>query len=284
MNKKIVSILFVLLFLFFIGVMDYPFIARIINERSQAQVIADYERDVKTLSQEEIDHSIKMAEEYNKSLVSGINKQVFPDSFDVEGDGSPYYNTLLNLRGNRVMGSVEIPKIKVKLPIYHTTNDYSLENGVGHVEGSSLPVGGKSTHACLAAHRGLPSKRLFTDLDQIVKGDTFFINVYDRKLAYEVYQVEVVTPDKVDQLLIKEGKDLTTLITCTPYGVNSHRIYVHAYRVPYIEGMEDDYKHGLWDFLKRYWWVLLTILLLIWLVYLLYRFNRKPIRPTKNDE
>ena len=279
MKKKVVSAIFVLLFLFFIGVMDYPFISRLINEHNQGQVVAEYDAAVGELEEAEIKKELRRAKEYNLSLLSGVNKQVFPDSFDVESEGTPYYNSLLRGTETGVMASIEIPKIQVKLPIYHTTNEYSLENGVGHLEGSSLPVGGKSTHACMAAHRGLPSKRLFTDLDQLLVGDKFFVKVYDRILAYQVYDIEVVKPEQVQQLLINDERDLVTLITCTPYGVNSHRIYVHAERVPYSEGDEDDYPFNLLDFLKRWWWVIATILLLAWLIFLLRRFNKKPEEP-----
>lgn len=279
MKKKVVSVIFVLLFLFFIGVMDYPFISRLINEHNQGQVVAEYDASISEMAKSEIKNELKRAKDYNISLLSGINKQVFPDSFDVESKGTPYYNSLLRATKNGVMATIEIPKIQVKLPVYHTTNEYALDNGVGHLEGSSLPIGGKSTHACLSAHRGLPSKRLFTDLDQIVVGDKFFITVYDRILAYQVYDIEVVKPEEVEQLLINGERDLVTLITCTPYGVNSHRIYVHAERVPYSEGDEDDYPFNLLDFLKRWWWVIATILLLAWLIFLLRRFNKKPEEP-----
>jgi sortase A len=168
LKKKVISVLFVILFLFFIGIMDYPFIARMINEYDQSQVVVDYKNNVKSLNQDEIEEELSKAEEYNASLVDGVNKQRFPDSFETTGKGDSYYNSLLRSNDKGVMAAIEIPKIDVNLPVYHTTNEYSLDNGVGHVEGSSLPVGGADTHTCLAAHRGLPSKRLFTDLDQIL--------------------------------------------------------------------------------------------------------------------
>lgn len=284
MKKKVISALLVLLFLFFIGVMDYPFIVQLINDRIQGRVVMDYESTVKNIGEEQVKSELKKAEDYNLSLLDGVNKQTFPDSFDVATEGGDYYNSLLKATEDGVMATIEIPKIQVQLPIYHTTNDYSLENGVGHLEGSSLPIGGDSTHSCLSAHRGLPSKRLFTDLDQLVIGDKFFIKVYNRTLAYQVYNTEVVKPEEVDQLLIQNDKDLVTLITCTPYGVNSHRIYVHGERVPYVEGEESDYSQGIMDYLKRYWWVLLTIFLLIWMIFLLRRFNKQPEITAPIDE
>lgn len=273
-NKKLLSVVFVLAFMIFIGIMDYPFISRIINEHGQSEIVVEYDRIVRAMEQEEIDENLRLAREYNESFVNGIRKQQIPDSFEVSGKGDNYYKSLLNVTEDGVMASVMIPKINVELPVYHGTNDYSLANGAGHVEGSSLPIGGESTHACMAAHRGLPSKRMFTDMDQVVVGDKFFIKVYDRMLAYEVYDVEIVTPDNVAPLQIQNDKDLVTLITCHPYGVNSHRIYVHGYRIPYEPG-DDAGNNSLLAFLKRNWWAILTVLLLIWMVFLLYKFNKK---------
>lgn len=274
MSKKVLSVVFVLVFLLFIGVMDYPFIARLINEHGQSEVVAEYDSAVAKLAESDIEENLRLAKEYNESFLSGTRKQQIPDSFDVSGGSDSYYNSLLRVTDDGVMASIVIPKIKVELPVYHGTNEYSLENGAGHVEGSSLPVGGDSTHACMAAHRGLPSKRMFTDLDQIVIGDKFYIRIYDEILAYKVYEVEVVVPEDVEDLQIQKGKDLATLITCTPYGVNSHRIYVHGYRVPYNPG-DQDMAFDIMAFLKRWWWAILTVLLLIWMIFLLRRFNKK---------
>ncbi len=276
MRKKVISVLFAIFFLFFICVIDYPFVSQLINDYRQGEVVSTYETGNKSLSDQEIETELKEAAEYNRSLVSGVNKQRFPDAFGVSGDGDPYYNSQLDLSESGVMATIQIPKIDVNLPIYHTTNDFSLNNGVGHEEGTSLPVGGKDTHSCLAAHRGIPSKKLFTDLDQIKVDDQFFIKVYSKTLAYQVYDIEVVTPDNLGPLLIQKDKDLVTLITCTTYGINTHRIFVHANRIPYHPGMEDNYHHDLMYYLRQYWWILVTILLLFWLIFLEYRFNRKP--------
>ena len=273
-NKKLLSLVFVLAFMIFIGIMDYPFIARIINEHGQSEIVVEYDRIVRAMKQEEIDENLRLAKDYNESFVTGIRKQQIPDSFEVSGKGDSYYKNLLNVTEDGVMASVMIPKINMELPVYHGTNDYSLANGAGHVEGTSLPIGGESTHACMAAHRGLPSKRMFTDMDQVVVGDKFFIKVYDKMLAYEVYDVEIVTPDNVAPLQIQKDKDLVTLITCHPYGVNSHRIYVHGSRIPYEPGDEAG-NNSLLAFFKQYWWAILTVLLLIWMVFLLYKFNKK---------
>lgn len=146
----------------------------------------------------------------------------------------------MNLNEDGVMGSLEIPKIHVYLPIYHGTSAESLRRGVGHLEGSSFPIGGESTHSILTGHRGLPQAELFTDLDQLEEGDVFYIHILEETLAYEIYEIETVEPENVESLTIQEGRDLVTLVTCTPYGINSHRMLVHAQRIPYEEAEEYD--------------------------------------------
>ena len=149
------------------------------------------------------------------------------------------YEDLLDLNGDGMMGYIVIPKMNVELPIYHTVEERVLQSGVGHMESSSLPVGGPSTHAALSGHRGLPSAKLFTDLDQMEVGDQFYIKVLGETLAYEVHEVETVLPTETESLAIQAGEDLVTLITCTPYGINSHRLLVHAHRIPYEPQMEE---------------------------------------------
>ena len=161
---------------------------------------------------------------------------ILPDSFAVAEASSrdEAYMACLNINDDEVMGIVEIPKIDVELPIYHTTDEDVLQIGAGHLEGSSLPVGGESTHAVISAHRGLPSATLFTDLDQLVEGDHFLLHILDDTLCYEVDQITVVEPDQTESLSVVEGEDLVTLLTCTPYGVNTHRLLVRGHRVPYV--------------------------------------------------
>lgn len=175
----------------------------------------------------------KRAIAYNQALMPSI----LPDSFAMaaaqEGPERAYMKAL-NITGNGMMGTVEIPKIKIELPIFHTTEEEVLEKAAGHLEGSSLPVGGESTHAVISAHRGLPSAALFTDLDKLKVGDHFLIHVLDGTLCYEVDQVLVVEPEETDALAVEEGEDLVTLLTCTPYGVNSHRMLVRGHRAPYV--------------------------------------------------
>jgi len=169
----------------------------------------------------------KAAEKYNEQ----IKQESVPDAFSVrDGEKDSTYESLLNLNGDGMMGYVEIPVIDVKIPIYHYTTDESLEKGAGHLFGSSLPVGGESTHAILSAHRGLPSAKLFTDLNLVEEGDIFYLHILNQTLAYEVDQIQTVLPDQTESLAIEEGKDYVTLVTCTPYAVNTHRLLVRGHR------------------------------------------------------
>ena len=170
----------------------------------------------------------KAAEEYNEQ----IKQESVPDAFSIrDGKTDSTYESLLNLNGDGMMGYVEIPVIDVKVPIYHYTTEESLQKGAGHLFGSSLPVGGENTHCILSAHRGLPSAKLFTDLNLVEKGDVFYLHVLDRILAYEVDQILTVLPEETESLAIKDGADYVTLITCTPYAVNTHRILVRGHRI-----------------------------------------------------
>ena len=169
------------------------------------------------------------AKEYNAGLLERYN------NFTLTEEQAEKYDALLNIGGDGVMGYIEIPSIDVHLPIYHGTDDAVLQIAVGHLEWTSLPVGGESTHCVLSGHRGLPSARLFTDLDQLKEGDYFMLNILDETLTYEVDQIRIVEPEEVDKLTIIEGRDLCTLVTCTPYGVNSHRLLVRGHRVDNLE-------------------------------------------------
>ena len=171
----------------------------------------------------------KAAQEYNEQ----IKQESVPDAFSVrDGQTDSTYESLLNLNGDEMMGYVEIPVIDVSIPIYHYTTDESLEKGAGHLFGSSLPVGGKSTHCILSAHRGLPSAKLFTDLNLVEEGDVFYLHVLGKTLAYEVDQILTVLPEQTESLGITDGDDYVTLVTCTPYAVNTHRLLVRGHRVP----------------------------------------------------
>lgn len=221
---------FILLFIFFLGlsVLLYPSISSYWNRKTQTEVIVDYESMLERIPEADYTELFQAADSYNEAL----HALAFPL---IEADSLPDYDAILNPNGNGIMGYVTIKKIGVELPVYHGTSDAVLSAAVGHLEGSSLPVGGKSTHAVLSAHRGLPSARLFTDLDRLEIGDVFQITVLNRVLTYEVDQISVVKPDEVDQLAIEDGKDYCTLLTCTPYGVNTERLLVRGIRIETAE-------------------------------------------------
>lgn len=237
MKKKSSKIVIILIFLAGLSLLLYPFIANQWNNHRQKQLIGNYES---VISDKEaagnIDYAAEMkkAEAYNDVLLPSI----LPDSFavaDASTETDSSYEDSLNIAGDGMMGIVEIPKIAIKLPIYHGTGDEVLQKAAGHLEGSSLPIGGESTHAVISAHRGLPSASLFTDLDQLEIGDHFLIHVLDETLCYEVDQILVVDPEDTSALAVEDGEDLVTLLTCTPYGVNTQRLMVRGHRVPYEE-------------------------------------------------
>lgn len=276
MKKKLLSILFALVFLTFLGIMMYPFAAQLINQIDQTDVTMSHEEAEDHLTEQERADLREEAKAYNKILAERDEISLHMPFEDTATEDETYMK-LLNIKGDGIMAAIEIPKIDVKIPIYHGTEEAVLQQGAGHLEGSSLPVGGESTHTVLSAHRGLPNKRFFTDLDQMEEGDIFLIRILGEVIAYQVYDTQVVLPDQIDPLKIREGEDLATLITCTPYGINTHRIYVHGYRIPYEEAQEVmknlDALKGFW---ARYWWLVVTVLLLIWMFFLLYWFNKKP--------
>jgi sortase A len=203
----------------------YPSISDYWNSFHQTRVISKYVEAVADMDNAEYQSIMSQAVDYNKRLASRGFSLRLTDKEKEE------YNKQLNITDDGVMGYIEIPVINCTLPIYHGTDDAAIEVGVGHIEGSSLPVGGESTHCVLSSHRGLPSAKLFTNLDKLVEGDTFMLRVLDETLTYEVDQILIVLPENVDALQIEEGKDYCTLVTCTPYGVNTHRMLVRGHRV-----------------------------------------------------
>ena len=236
MKKKAGNLVIGIIFLAGLSLLLYPFVANQWNNYRQKQLISGYEQVVSDKEAAEgIDYDAerKKAEEYNEALLPCV----LPDSFALaESSGvDPVYMNTLNIAGDEMMGSVEIPKINIKIPIYHTTEEDVLNKGAGHLEGSSLPVGGANTHAVISAHRGLPSASLFTDLDQKKVGDHFLLHVLDETLCYEVDKISVVKPEDTSALAVEDGQDLVTLLTCTPYGVNTERLLVRGHRVPYVE-------------------------------------------------
>lgn len=236
MKKKAGNLVICIIFLAGLSLLLYPFVANQWNNYRQKQLISNYEQVVSEKEAAEgIDYDAerKKAEDYNEALLPCV----LPDSFALaESSGvDPVYMNTLNIAGDEMMGSVEIPKINIKIPIYHTTEEEVLNKGAGHLEGSSLPVGGANTHAVISAHRGLPSASLFTDLDQLKEGDHFLIHVLNETLCYEVDKISVVKPEDTSALAVEDGQDLVTLLTCTPYGVNTERLLVRGHRVPYVE-------------------------------------------------
>lgn len=218
----------ILVGVFFVGlvILLYPTVSNWWNERVASRAISTYDEAVAALSEADYTAYFEAAEAYNENLASIGSASTIPSPELVDED---YWETL-DITGTGIMGYITIDKINVQLPIYHGTDAGVLQIAAGHLEGTSLPVGGESTHCVISAHRGLPSALLFTDLDQMEVGDTFTITVLDQLLTYEVDQISIVEPDELEDLYIEEGKDYCTLMTCTPYGVNSHRLLVRGVR------------------------------------------------------
>lgn len=225
MKKLLPNILLASVFLIGLALLLYPAISNYVNTRHQSHAVASYEKDVLKLKPEDYTPILQAAQDYNTTLLDN------PDRFLQTDEEAAVYQALLNPTNSGIMGYVEISKIGVKLPIYHGTDESVLQVGAGHVEGTSLPVGGAGTHCAISGHRGLPSAMLFTDLDKLVVGDTFAIHVLDQVLTYQVDQILVVEPSDLSTLEIDPAKDYCTLITCTPYGVNSHRLMLRGLRI-----------------------------------------------------
>ena len=237
MRDKILKITAAMLFLASVLTLNYPVISTLYNQIQQGKLIGRQEAEVVDLNEQERKTVWEAAKAYNWQTVQNRTRLYDAFSGEIEQMESEY-ESLLNVDGSGMMGSIEIPKIAVYLPIYHGTSRDTLAKGVGHLEGSSLPVGGKGTLVVLTGHRGLPQSELFTNLDQMEKGDVFYLRVLNRVLVYQVYETETVKPDQVKGLAVQEGRDLVTLVTCTPYGVNSHRLFIHGKRIPYEEDRE----------------------------------------------
>lgn len=234
-ENKLVIFLFIPMILLGLGLLLYPFISNRISVGHYQKVIQTYDKKVSEETKDANNKLLMDAREYNRSLSFGEVVDVFQNP---EVKNSDRYLSILNINDNGMMGYISIPKIDVRIPIYHGTTSDVLQKGVGHLEGSSFPVGGESTHAILSAHRGLPSSKLFTDLDQLKKGDIFYIYILDQVLAYQVDQVLVTEPSETDALRIVDGKDYITLVTCTPYAINTHRLLVRGERIEYNEQVE----------------------------------------------
>lgn len=286
MKRKISNILFGLLFLIGFGVLVYPTVADQWNTYRQNRLISNYEKAVEELTEEDFTEEWAKAKAFNDTLTKN---DLYGDVFG-EDDGelqSTEYWKILNVAQDGVMGYVSIPKINVKSSIYHGTGDKVLQTGIGHLNGTKLPIGGESTHSVLAGHRGLPTARLFTDIDQMKKGDMFYIHILDEVLAYQVDQIlDMVDKDDHETLekalQIEEGKDQVTLFTCTPYGVNSHRLLVRGTRVPYNgeEEVETSAVESMLKTVQNYYMIYLilglsvTFLIILFMRFMFKRKNR----------
>ena len=231
MRKNLSTIILILIFLVGLSVMLYPSVSDAVNRKHQSRAVAGYAEEVEQLSDADYQTYFDAADAYNRQLNTTPNSFYKPDL--VSG-----YAQTLDISGTGIMGYITIPKISVELPIYHGTDEGVLQVAAGHLEGSSLPVGGAGTHAVISAHRGLRSAKLFTNLDELEVGDRFTITVLNRVLTYEVDQISIVLPTEIDQLLPTEGMDYVTLMTCTPYGINTHRLLVRGKRVETTESQK----------------------------------------------
>ena len=232
MRKKVSQFIAGLIMLCGIGLLCYPSFANFINKQFESKAIDNYNKQVSSMTDQEIQQALKLAQAYNVSLPAAYPADPFTGQNVRDFTGTKFEKFSMVQQG-KMLGYVEIPTIDVYLPIYYGTSEKVLQKGAGLVDNTSLPVGGKGTHAVISAHTGLASKKLFTDLTDVEKGDIFFIHVLDMNLAYQVDQIKVVLPEDVDDLLIQKDKDYVTLLTCTPFGVNDHRLLVRGKRIDY---------------------------------------------------
>ena len=239
MKKKIITVCAAVLFLTALGLTLYPLVSNYVNQKYASEIQTAYQELIRQTDNSILQEAKQRAIAYNLATTPGT-----ADAYSEEAllSAAENYNDQLNIAGNGIMGYVEIPKIQVNLPIYHGTEAEVLDRGVGHLLGSSLPVGGENTHTILSGHSGMASQKMFTDLEQLVPGDVFYLNVLGETLAYQVTEINTVLPYETDLLGIVPGEDLCTLVTCTPYGINTHRLLVRGSRIPYEEAtvMEEE--------------------------------------------
>lgn len=230
MKKYLPIILVLFIFIIGAGICSYPIIATYVNQKNESRVVENMQKAVSEIDSETIEREKVAVKQYNDYLESTHKLLTDPFDFIISEEINEEYQSLLNY--SESMAAIEIPIINLNLPIYHGTDEEILSKGVGHLPNTSLPLGGSGTHAVFSAHTGLPTKKLFTDLDKLNEGDIFYIYVLEEKLSYQVDQIKVIDPDDSNDLLIMEGKDYVTLLTCTPYGVNTHRLLVRGIRIP----------------------------------------------------
>lgn len=249
-NRKknfIFNLIIVLIFLIGLGILIYPMVSAVYYDYRASDEVTDFNEEAKRLDQADIDVRMEKAHAYNQSLTGHEHLSDFYTE-EEEEEGKAMYAQMLEV--NEKMGTVEIPKIHQELPIYAGTGENVLQKGVGHLDGTSLPVGGRNTHSVLTAHRGLPDKKLFTDLDDMEIGDVFFIHNINETLAYEVDRIDVIEPSDFEKLRIEEGGDYVTLLTCTPYMINSHRLIVRGHQIDYTPEVQKYHEEG-----KTPWWM-----------------------------
>lgn len=234
MKRKIILILAAVFgFILSLGIALYPMVSSIYNEQHQSKIHTQFLQQVEDTDDSKLQEALEHAKAYNASLAGVVTDNAFSE--DAILGASAEYEGLLNVTGRGIMGYVSVPKINVTLPIYHGTDSGTLERGIGHLLGTSLPVGGDSTHSVLTAHSGMASQRMFSDLPQLKEGDVFYLEVLNDTLAYQVDQIKTVLPHDTTYLGIEAERDLCTLVTCTPFGVNTHRLLVRGHRIPYEE-------------------------------------------------
>ncbi|MGL6200838.1 MAG: class C sortase [Lachnospiraceae bacterium] len=280
-KKWLLNLLITLIFLGGIAVMCYPYFSNWYNQRFQESLITEYDHTVKELSEEEKQAELDACNEYNRKL---IGNAVLTDPFDPDAEriATEEYEARLNINGNGIMGYIEIPEINVKLTIGHGTSAEVLDEGAGHLENTSLPVGGTATHAVLSAHTAYAKAELFNDLIELVEGDVFYLTILDDKLAYQVDQIKVVEPTDTSDLTIDSSGDYVTLITCTPYGVNSHRLLVRGYRIPYVEE-EVQTPEGRDYTMYIIAAIIVLIILIILIIFAVIRRRRKKSKEVDDD-
>ena len=275
-KDKLINIFIALMILVGLSVMFYPVVSDMWNTYRNSLLISSHKKDVNDLSKKQTEQIWNEAVNYNKNHKENfIKEDVFTN---LKKHTKSKYDSYLNISKNGVIGTIVIPKINVEIPIYHGTGEKELQTGVGHMEGTSLPVGGTSCHCVLSAHRGLPSAKLFTDLDKMKKGDLFFLHILDKTLAYKVEDIFTVKPNETDKLSLIKGKDYVTLLTCTPYGVNTHRLLVRGVRTAYKQNQEQNV-----SILKDYrvWILIGTIVALIIVNVFMVIKNKKKKRSKK---
>ena len=274
-KQRIYNVLSLFIFLIGLLILLYPLITAVYYDYESTNEINDFDKHIKSLDEREIDERIKKARAYNATLT---NDEMLIDTFThkEKQEGKALYAKMLEVREK--IGHVEIPRIHQDIPLFAGTSNEVLNQGLGHLERTSLPVGGKSTHAVITGHRGLPDKKLFTDLDKVRKGDMVYVHNIKEILAYKVDTIKIIEPDEFEPLKIKSGKDQLTLLTCTPYMINSHRLIVTGHRVPYDAKIQEEHMLSKdpwwWKFMSLYKFYLIGLLLAL-LLYLLYRWYKR---------